>query len=201
VLYGLYMICHSLYSIFFHRILELEREVLDGTFDKYLLRPVSPFVQFIGGDIQYVGLCDTLLGVLLIAAGLSMAQARWTVADYAWLAVFAASGGTVLTCTYLLIASVSFWVVKANALGSVLMQLLLLTQKYPITIFGMPFRVLVTGVVPIAFMNFYPAAMLLGKTDAPRWAGMVSPLVAAGLAVVAAVVWRRGVRRYGSSGS
>ena len=58
------------------RILSLGAEIVNGTFDKYLLRPVSPFIQFVGGEIQYVGLCVTLLGVLLLTAGLSVAQAR-----------------------------------------------------------------------------------------------------------------------------
>ena len=98
VLYGLYMVSFSLYSVFFSRVSSLESEVVSGAFDKYLVRPVSPFVQFIGGEIRYVGLCDTLLGALLIAAGKSLSGVSWHGADWLRLAMFILCGGGIIVC-------------------------------------------------------------------------------------------------------
>jgi len=200
ILYGLYMISFSLCSIFFSRITALESEVISGTFDKYLVRPMSPFVQFIGGEIRYVGLCDTLLGILLLIAGKSMSNIVWMWSDYLWLAMFILCGGGIIVCIRLILCCASFWFVKSSSLGSMLTQVLLLTQKYPVAIFGDVFKVFVTGIVPVAFMNYYPAVMLLRKADAPAWMCMLSPAVLCALIGLSALVWVRGVRRYGSAG-
>jgi ABC-2 type transport system permease protein len=84
-----------------------------------------------------------------------------------------------------------------------IMEFNVLVQHYPIDIFGLWFRVVVTGIIPVAFMNYYPALMLLGKLDAdsPKaWLGYVSPLVALALTVIASGVWHLALRRYSSSG-
>src|SRR5512145_502129 len=57
-LYCLWLLGHSLYSLFFWHIRTLEDYLIQGTFDQYLLRPVSPFIQFLGREIQYYGFAD-----------------------------------------------------------------------------------------------------------------------------------------------
>lgn len=200
LLYGLYMISLSIYSIFFNHITSLETEVVDGTFDKYLFRPMSPFVQFFGSEIRYIGICDTILGVCLLVAGKAMSGIVWGWLDALWLVIFVFSGCTVITCVRLILSCMSFWVVKSNALQSMLMQVLVLTQKYPASIFGDVFRAFVTGIIPVAFMNYYPAVLLLRKADAPAWMCMISPLVAVLMIAISAFVWKRGLKRYGSAG-
>jgi ABC-2 type transport system permease protein len=61
-----------------------------------------------------------------------------------------------------------------------------------------------TFVVPIAFINWYPSLHILGRPDPlgyPDWTQWLSPLVAAVLVALAALVWRSGVRSYRSTGS
>lgn len=200
VLYGLFMVAWSIYSVFFRKISKMEEEIVSGEFDMYLLRPISPFLQLVGGDINYTGLCDTIMGAALIVSGLAMTDVRWGLGYVLWFFIFILSGGAIVVCLRLLISCVAFWTTKASALDSVFTQVYLLTQKYPITIFGRAFRVLMTGIVPVAFLNFYPAVYLMGKRDAPTWLCMLSPVVAAGLAGAASLVWRQGLRRYNSSG-
>jgi len=84
-----------------------------------------------------------------------------------------------------------------------IMEFNFLVQNYPIDIFGLWFRVIVTGLIPVAFMNYYPALMLLGKLDphAPSaWLGYISPVVALILAAIASGVWHLALRRYSSAG-
>ncbi len=200
MLYGLYMVSVSLYSIFFGRIALLESEIIHGTFDKYLVRPVNVFVQFVGGEIRYVGLSDTLLGIGLIVLGKAFTGIAWGPLDYLMLPVFVACGGCIIVCIRLMLACAVFWVVKARALQSMIMQVMLLTQKYPVFIFGDVFKAFVTGVIPIAFMNYYPAIYLLRKGDAPIWLCLLSPAVALLFVALATQVWKRGIARYSSAG-
>ncbi len=200
ILYGLFMISQSPYSVFFSRIHSMESEISAGTFDQYLTKPMSPFVQFIGGEIKYVGLCDTLMGIGLLLLGKGLSSINWGLAELLYLILFVLCGGAINVCIRLIVSCTSFWVIKSNSLFSILTQFTLLTQKYPIAIFGNVFKTFVTGIIPISFMNYYPAVFLLDKSDAPTWLCLLSPVVAVIFVTIAAFVWTRGLKRYGSAG-
>ena len=100
-------------------------------------------------------------------------------------------------------ACIAFWTGRSDMAINTIMEFNVLVQHYPIDIFGVWFRVIVTGIIPVAFMNYYPALMLLDKLepDSPMaWLGYFSPLVALILTVIASSVWHLALRRYSSSG-
>lgn len=200
-LFGIFMTCYSVYSILFYRIEEMEYEIVTGEFDRYLLRPMSPFLQLIGRELRYIGGCDMLMGVMLMVVGYGMVRPGWGMRQFLLLPVFILSGSVIITSVKLMLSSITFWVTRAGALHGILRELLTLVQKYPISIFHVGFRLLVTALVPIAFLNYYPAAYLLGKAEAPGMAALLAPLVALLFAVAASLLWRTGLRRYASTGS
>ena len=114
------------------------------------------------------------------------------------------AGVTIGTTTLaLMIACIAFWTGRSRRVNSLVMQLNVMVQHYPVDIFGYTFRVIVTGLIPVAFMNYYPALMLLDKLDRNSewwWLGYMSPAVALLLVGVAAGVWRLALSRYASSG-
>jgi ABC-2 type transport system permease protein len=79
----------------------------------------------------------------------------------------------------------------------------LLTQ-YPMHIYGAWLRRLFIFVIPLAFVNYFPALYILNKPDAlgaPAFVRFLAPLVAAAVALFAAWFWQLGVRHYRSTGS
>ncbi len=61
-----------------------------------------------------------------------------------------------------------------------------------------------TFVIPVAFVNWYPALFILGRRDPfglPSWVQFASPLAAVITLAAALLVWRTGVRHYSSTGS
>jgi len=61
-----------------------------------------------------------------------------------------------------------------------------------------------TFVLPIAFVAYFPATVLLGRTDAlsvPAWLAALAPLVGALLFTAAYTFWRHQIRHYSSSGT
>jgi ABC-2 type transport system permease protein len=83
------------------------------------------------------------------------------------------------------------------------MQINMMVQHYPVDMFGYAFRIIVTGLIPVAFMNYYPTLMLLGKLDPQSpwaWLGYISPLVALVMVGIAAGIWHLAIQRYASSG-
>jgi ABC-2 type transport system permease protein len=117
--------------------------------------------------------------------------------------VIVLSGTVIETALTLMMACIAFWTGRSSMAINLIMEFNVLVQHYPIDIFGPWFRVVVTGLIPVAFMNYYPALMLLGKLDPnspSAWLGYISPVVALILTLIAAGVWHLALRRYSSSG-
>lgn len=80
----------------------------------------------------------------------------------------------------------------------------MLVQNYPVDIFGTWFRVVVTGLIPVAFMNYYPSIKLLGKEEQLNhgfYLVYASLIIAAALLLLASFIWKKALSRYSSSGS
>ncbi len=203
-LYCLWILGHSVFSFFFWHIRTLEDFLVQGTFDQFLTRPVSPFILFLGREVQYLGVADLLIGVSGISLAYTNLGLRWDAAQWLFFGLAVVSGTLIETALSLLIACLAFWTGRSRRANSLLMQISVMIQYYPVDIFGYWFRVIVTGFVPVAFMNYYPSLMLLGKTNPhSNWwqLNYLSPAVALLLVGVAAGVWRLALRQYTSSGS
>ncbi|HXQ36390.1 MAG TPA: ABC-2 family transporter protein, partial [Anaerolineales bacterium] len=114
------------------------------------------------------------------------------------------SGAVIELSVNLLIACSAFWTGRSRSSFILVNQFYGLVHQYPIDIFGSAFRVIVTGIIPVAFMNYYPALFLLDKVHRAGsgwWLSYVSPLVALLLVAIVSVVWHRALNRYSSSGS
>ena len=203
-LYCLWILGHSIYSLLFWHIRDLEEYLVQGTFDQFLIRPASPFVQFIGREIQYMGFADVLIGVTGITLAYGNLGLQWGLGKWAFFLAAILSGTLIEMSLALMLACLAFWTGRSQAALSVMMRFNMLVQQYPIDIFGLWFRVVVTGFLPVAFMNYYPSLLLLDKIDSASawaWLGYMSPVVALLLVAAASGVWRLALARYSSSGS
>jgi ABC-2 type transport system permease protein len=203
LLYGVWMLGHSIYSLFFWHLNTLEDQLIQGTFDQYLLRPLGPLIQFLGREIQYMGIGDVLVGMGCISLAYSQLGLHWDLGHWCFILMAVASGTIIEFSLSLMIASLSFWFGRSRAAFFLFLRLNVLTQQYPIDLFGGWFRVVVTGLLPVAFMNYYPTLALIGKArqlGAWEWLCYVSPLVASLLLIAASQLWRLAIRRYSSAG-
>ena len=77
-----------------------------------------------------------------------------------------------------------------------------LMQQYPVNIFGKYFQIFVTCFLPVAFINYYPSVVLLGKAAGgiKMWQ-YFAPFVAIVMLGIAAAVWTKGLKRYTGTGN
>jgi ABC-2 type transport system permease protein len=203
-LYSLWVLGHSLYSLFFSHTRQLEDYLIEGTFDQFLLRPASPLIQLLGRELQYMELADILIGL----AGISLAYAQlglhWDIWKWIFFVSAVISGAIVIWTIDLLIACSAFWTGRSRGIFIMVSPFYGLVQQYPVDIFGNVFRIIVTSLIPVAFMNYYPALVLLNKLDRSGsgwWLSYMSPVVALVLVVIVSAVWQQALKRYSSSGS
>jgi ABC-2 type transport system permease protein len=172
-----------------------------GEMDRILTRPRSSFVQALGADLQLRTLGRAAQGLFFLALGLAWLAPEWGLGQWlfgAWTLL-----GGVLFFGGLFVAggTLSFWTVESLEAMNILTYGGATMASYPFSIYGRRLRQFFTMVVPLAFVNYYPALLLLDKGPASPWLAAVAlPLCAAVLAV-AIGFWHAGVRRYASTGS
>ena len=202
-LYCLWLLGHSFYSFLFWHISALEDYLVEGTFDQFLMRPASPFIMFLGREVQYLGVADLTFSTLGLSLAYQNLNLQWSSMHWLFFGAAVISGTLIETTLILMIACISFWTGRSRRAHQLLNRLNMMVQHYPVDIFGYTFRVIVTGLLPVAFMNYYPALMLLGKLDLQSpwgWLGYMSPVVALTLVIITSRIWHLAIRRYSSSG-
>lgn len=177
--------------------------LIGGRFDRVLLRPVGSLAQVIFESFNVSGLNEILLGLaVMVHAGHELGWkpgAGFGVQDLLALAVLAPGAALVYLGVFLALTTVSFWFEDKMALAPPVYNLIRFS-RYPITIYSLPVRVFLTFVLPFAWVAFYPAAWFVGGPSLAKVA-LLTPLVGAVVFGGAALLWRRGVRNYVSTGS
>ena len=103
------------------------------------------------------------------------------------------------------VATLAFWVIRLDTLRWVVMSLENDFTRFPLSMYNRAVRIILGYVFPFAFMNYFPATVLLHKTaDAAQFnpaLGWMAPLVAAIWAAGSVAFWRVGLNRYQGTGS
>lgn len=204
VLYGLSCFALGVADLLVGNAEMLGRRVRDGSFDAMLVRPVAPLVQVAADQFALRRLGRISQAVLVLGWALLASDIDWTLPKIAVLVATLVSG-SVIFCAIFVLGS-AFQVLAGDA--SEVMNAFTyggntLTQ-YPLSIYPSEVVKGVTFIVPLAFVNWYPALYVLGVDDPfglPQGLQYASPVAAVLAAGVAALGWRAGVRRYRSTGS
>lgn len=203
-LYGTTAISFSFCDLIVGHLDELPALVRNGTFDVMLTRPLGSLFQIATVDFALRRLGKTLQGVAVFAYAVAALNIAWDPSRVIVTALTIVTGTLIFMAIWILGAAAVFWLVDAReVINSVTYGGNYLTS-HPINIFGIWVRRLMAFVIPLAFVNYYPALYVLGKSDAlgmPGFFRFLSPLVAAAAAIVASVAWRFAVRTYRSTGS
>lgn len=175
-----------------------------GTFDRLLLRPRSLTLQLIGHDFRLSRLGRLLQGLVVLLIGAQQVGLEWSVANMT-LAVWAIAGGVALFFGILVLqGTISFWTVDSLEVANVLTYGGVQAAQYPLSLYHDWFRGLLTFVVPLACVAYFPVLALLDRPDplgSPAWFGVVAPIAGFAFAGLSMLAWRYGVRRYTSTGS
>jgi ABC-2 type transport system permease protein len=178
--------------------------VRTGLFDTLLLRPLRALPQLVLTDLQLRRVGRIVVGAGVLVAALVAAPIDWTPARLG-LAVVAPVAGTVFFgAIFVAGATVTFWWVESGEVANSLTYGGRDLTSYPMTVYGDVFRRVLGYGLGFAFVAYYPALALLGRSDPlglPGWVGWASPAVAVPAALGAALLWRIGVRHYRSTGS
>lgn len=206
LLYGLVAVPFALVHLVGQGFDEFQSHIRQGTFDQILTRPRTAFLQILAGRFQLrqlgrVAEAAVVFGLALVWLD---AGARWGLGQWAF-AAWSMTGGMLFFLGLMLFgATLCFWTVESVEAINIVTYGGSEMARYPMHIFAPWLRRVFVYLVPLAFVNYYPALVLLGKPDPlglpPAAPYLAVPLCAAvfGASLLA---WRAGVRHYVSTGS
>ena len=202
-LYGLSVISHALSMIFFVQGWFMGYYVMEGDFDRYLTRPLGVMYQFFFTNINIIGITDLIPGVLVFIYGCVKSGVTVNLLFIVQIIVTLIGATLIRGGIYILLGSTSFHTRSAVDFGQYTQEIMDKTTMYPMSMYPESMQFILTYLIPIGWISFYPAASFLGINS--RYAGMMIPFItlAAGVLVMlaAGAYFNMGLRKYESAGN
>jgi ABC-2 type transport system permease protein len=176
-----------------------ERYIVEGSFDRVLLRPINPLAQVLFEEFNIAGINEIAVGLGVMLHAAAKLHLAWQPVDAAVLLLLAIAAALIFTGIFLGLTAVSFWCEDRLGLAPPIYNIIRFS-RYPVTIFSPLVRLFLTFVLPFAWVAFYPATWFVGSPEARRIA-LLTPLVGVSVFGLAYFIWSRGLRRYASTGS
>ena len=201
-LYGLAMISRGVVQTLSFQSREIDAMVTRGEFDQLLVRPMNVTFQFAVNNIDLLGLAYVVVGPIYFAYGCQAVDFNWTITNVVKLLLVLIGGTLIYWSFWTLISGIAFWTKRSKPLVDGSMELLVRGSFYPLSIYPLPLQLLLTFIIPIGFISYYPTCDFLDYGDAlPLTSAWLTPIVGIAMFVVTIYVFNAGLRRYESAGS
>ncbi len=198
-LYGISVLSHALSMIFFVQGWFMGYMVIEGEFDRYLTRPMSVIYQFFFTNINIFGVTDLVPGIIVFIYGCIKVSFDWNIRNVLMLLALLIGATLIRGGIYIMIGTSSFFTRSTADFGGYIQEIMDKTTMYPISMYPESVQFLLTYILPIGWVSFYPVSGLLGKGFS------TAPLFTLGIGIavmlIAAAVFKLGLRKYESAGN
>jgi ABC-2 type transport system permease protein len=204
-LYTMNLFTYGIAAIFFFfQMRDMEEMIHQGTFDGILTKPINPFIHMIIRTFGHFFLGDVFVGLIMFIICFHGMHLSITLLSGFYF-VLTILGAVLIQASFIILTgAMSFWFVRSRAITNMVVYYMRGFVNYPISIYGKLIHILLTFIVPYAFVNFYPVQMFLGKADEGIFHPVIlitTPLVGIVLFTLSYFVWKSGINRYQGTGS
>lgn len=199
LLVGMRLTAHGIYVCLLSNIIFLSLMVEEGRIEVYQLRPLPMLTQVLLTSCNINGTGDLLVGVTFLVVAVGEAGVDWTAGKVLFLLAALAGGALTEAAVLLVVNRRALKHPETFALSVWLDELSGLFGNYPLSILPIALRTVFTFVLPIAFVAYFPAAVIVGKADTLDVSALFaygSPLIGLLLFLMARALWYRSLRQY-----
>lgn len=203
-LYGGTSVAIGVADLLLGNIDRLGNRIRMGTFDAMMVRPIPLFVQSSADEFALRRFGRIVQGSAVLGWSVVTLDLDWTAAKVLMVPYLLVCGTLIFLALFTMGAAFQFWTTDGSEVANAFTYGGNTLTQYPLTIFPRELVRVLTFVVPVAFVNWYPSLFVLGRPDPlglPDAFRFASPIAALLLCALAALIWRTGVRRYRSTGS
>ena len=197
--FGIIQFGFAFCETFFRGIDVFDELILQGNFDRLLVRPRGILLQVFCEKISFIKLSRLFQSIIVLIIAIIKVDVIWNVNKVITLILMLISAVIIFLSIFILTASYCFFTVKGLEVRNVLTDGCKHMAQYPIGIFKKGFLTFFTYIVPFGFVNYYPLLYILDKTNEGWY--MFSPLITLLYLIPSILVFYWGTKKYASVGS
>jgi ABC-2 type transport system permease protein len=203
LLYALAILAWGVCVSVFFGLTSFEDMIRNGTFDRALLRPMNPLLHVLANQSPLSGIGQFVFSILAFCFAIYQAGVPLTPLKLVYLLLTTIGGGLIIGATLIGVATITFWTVRSYVFYWSLVYPARQLINYPVSIYNRALQVFLTVAVPFAFINYFPAHLLLDKVEQLPYPVLawLTPLVGLVAVTVAYRAWTWGARYYTGTGS
>lgn len=203
-IYGLGLLSHGILVVLFINTWHMDRMVIDGSFDRLLLRPMNVFFQLVASYFNFIGLIDLIPGTIIFIYGCNLVGFDWSIANFSKLVLVLIGGVLIRAALFISLGTIAFWTKRNSSMVGFALSMLERATMYPLSIYPYAIQVLFTFIIPIGFISFYPAVEFLDKSSGfriPFDLALWTPVIGLICFILSQQLFKYGLKNYESAGS
>ena len=189
----------SMNETFARGIDQFDALIVDGSFDRLLLRPKNILLQVVGYQIDYSKLARVIQSIIILTFSLFKLNIEWSILKVITLILMLLSSIAIFFGIFLLAASYCFITIQGLEVRNLFTDGGKHAAQYPIGIFNKYFVKIFTYIIPYAFVNYYPLMYFTGKINNPLYS--LLPLIVFLYLIPCFLIFNKGSKNYLSTGS
>lgn len=200
-LYSLNLMTYAIGASFTYTpMVGLDQVIVNGNFDKYLTKPLSPFVYFLASLFNIGYLAHILISSSVLLWAIMQADIGWTIFKIVYLILAIISGSLLQAAGLIIIGSLSFIFLRVQYLFSIFSKLKEFIA-YPISVYGTMLQIVLTWIIPLAMINYYPSLYLFEDgLFANQFLGMAALIIGPLCFYLSYKFWMYGANKYQGAG-
>ncbi len=175
--------------------------IVNGEFDRLLVRPRNTVVQVLGSKFEFTRVGRLLQSTSVLVWALMNLSINWDVIKVLTLIFMTISGVLIFVGIYILAATMCFWTVQGLEVANIFTDGGREMAQYPLNIYQKWVTKFFTYVIPFGTVNYLPLNYILGKSDGNDLLYLLTPVIGSLFILPCLIVWKIGVRHYRSTGS
>jgi len=199
-IYGYSMVSMSIFGMFAWNLYQFgDRYIIQGQFDRVLLRPVNTLFQVLFESFNLDSLGTLITGLGVVVYSVHQLPIHFGFADLLWFILSSVAAGIIVLGVFVSVASISFHFEDRIGISAPIYNLTTF-GRYPIPIFHRVLQFILSWILPFAFVAFFPSTHFLRREGFAFYC-YFTPVMAVLTSLVASVAWKFGVSRYSSTGN
>lgn len=190
LLWGIAASTFGFSHFFFKKVYSLSDTITNGKLDAYLVQPKNVLISAITSDVDPSAVGDMIYGILMLSAS------GFSLGKFILFIIFTICGGLVITSIAIILASLSFWIHKADLIADTGNSIMTNFATYPDGIFDGIAKFLLFVVFPIGITTYIPVWVISNFSILWTLVVLGATIV---LVLLAFFIFYKGLKKYSSS--
>ncbi|MBO5375983.1 MAG: ABC-2 family transporter protein [Bacilli bacterium] len=190
---------YSFCEVFARGIDRFDKLIINGDFDRLLLRPKNVLLQVLCSDFDPIKLARFIQSLIVLVVALLNLNIEWTILKVLCLLFMLISSIVIFFSIFVISACYCFITIQGLEIRNLLMDGGKYMAQYPIGIFKKGFVIFFTVIIPYGLVNYYPLLYFTGKSNNILY--MLAPIFVFLYLIPSIWLFNKGMKKYSSTGS